>query len=65
MPNYVSVPFICKLKDNKIESTVKCTIYQFVVSVNLLQLFGHLQCPIWAAVVNNDDLVVIPTVKKT
>lgn len=37
--------------------------YQFIVSVNLLQLFGHLQCPIWASVVNNNDLVVMSAVK--
>lgn len=45
------------------EVYLKCTIYQFVVSVNFLQLFSHLQCPIWASVVNNDYLVFISTVK--
>lgn len=63
MPNYISVPCICKLKDSKGEPHLKCTIYQLIVSVNLLQLFGHLQGPIWASVVNNDDLVAISTVK--
>ena len=39
--------------------------YYFIFPVNPLQLLRHLQCPIWTSVVNDDDLVVIPTVNIT
>lgn len=38
--------------------------YNFILSINLLQLFRHLQCPIGAPVINDNNLVVISTVNK-
>lgn len=39
--------------------------YYLVLSVNFLQLLGHLQCPIWASVVNHNNLIGISTVDET
>lgn len=36
--------------------------YYLILSVNLLQLLSHLQRPIWASVVNDNDLVVVSAV---
>lgn len=38
--------------------------YDLVLPIDFLKLFCHLQCPIWASVVNNNYLVVKPTAKK-
>ena len=39
--------------------------YYLVFSVYLLQLFGHLQSPVWTVVVNDYNLIVVATVEKT
>lgn len=39
--------------------------YYLILSINLLQLLCHLQGPIWASVVNDNDLVFVSAVNTT